>query len=102
MGTATSLVIWQLHPAEIGARHDLDLLLLISVVVFWGVLNSMVPPLSYFTTLDWYMILNFLSLVAVSISHIAVPYMRVGWLKEAFSPLSLSSDTMDEESQLLV
>merc|ERR1719401_1670746 len=53
------LCAWETHPADISARHDVDFNLILTIVAFKLILVSMLPPVSYVTLLDIYVLVGF-------------------------------------------
>merc|ERR1719396_334853 len=81
-----TLCAWALHPADIGERLAVDFALLLTAVAFKLILATMLPPISYLTTLDIYIMSGFLFITACTVAHCLLPlqYTEV----EHLSPLS--------------
>jgi hypothetical protein len=97
--TASCLVIWALHPADIGDRHDMDLMLMIAILALLGSVKQSVPQLSYNTSLDVFLLLQFFTVAAVAIGHALVPGFVIGL--SDISPLSLAGMSNDDENFLV-
>eukprot|EP00933_Yihiella_yeosuensis_P005691 TRINITY_DN110259_c0_g1_i1.p1 TRINITY_DN110259_c0_g1~~TRINITY_DN110259_c0_g1_i1.p1 ORF type:complete len:293 (-),score=15.68 TRINITY_DN110259_c0_g1_i1:65-829(-) len=87
------------HPAELGGRLDLDFALLITATAFRLVQTSMIPPLSYFTRLDWYVYICFGFLGTITVSHAILPHVHYD--PEHLSVLTLPPVLIDGEWDLI-
>jgi hypothetical protein len=68
-----SFCAWSCHPADMGSRHGVDFNLILTAVAFKLVLTSMLPPVSYVTLLDMYVMSCFGFLACVTVSHTLLP-----------------------------
>lgn len=88
-----------MHPADIEGRLGIDFNLLLTAVAFKFVLVSMLPSLSYVTTLDEYVLGGFFFLTFITCSHSLVPYMYMDY--QDISPLTYPPESMDQEERLI-
>lgn len=94
-----SLFSFSLHPADIEGRLGIDFDLLLTAVAFRFVQVSMLPSLSYITTLDEYSLGGFFFLTCVTAVHAAIPHFYIGY--KDFSPLTFPPLTYDDEEDLI-
>eukprot|EP00747_Dinoflagellata_sp_TGD_P094995 gnl/TRDRNA2_/TRDRNA2_166308_c0_seq1.p1 gnl/TRDRNA2_/TRDRNA2_166308_c0~~gnl/TRDRNA2_/TRDRNA2_166308_c0_seq1.p1 ORF type:complete len:466 (-),score=86.56 gnl/TRDRNA2_/TRDRNA2_166308_c0_seq1:170-1567(-) len=94
-----SLCAWSLHPGDIGGRHGVDFALILTAVAFKLILTSMLPPVSYVTLLDKYVMGSFLFLCIVTGSHSALPWLFVTHMDN--SPLTLPPNAFEDEETLI-
>lgn len=94
-----ALLPWAIHPADIAARHDTDFIIILSTVALNLDKTEMLPRLSYVTTLDWYMMMNMMMLIVITVSHLAIPLAIVS--KTDMSPLTLAPFFFEEEQELI-
>merc|ERR1711879_329736 len=94
-----ALCAWTKHPADISGRHDVDFSLVLTAVAFKLVLTSMLPPVSYVTVLDIYVMTGFVFLTIVTIAHTAVPYFYLE--ATAFSPITALPTFVEGETRLI-
>jgi hypothetical protein len=65
---------WGLHPGDVGNRLSVDLTLVLTLVAFRLVLESMLPKTSYMTWLDIYVMGAFMFLTVVTVLHSTFPF----------------------------
>lgn len=94
-----SLTAWAVHPGDVNARHSVEFSLILTAVAFKLVLTSLLPPVSYVTLMDVYILFGFFFLSVVVIVQSMLPY-QVLWLKDN-SPLTLPPNSLDTEADLL-
>lgn len=94
-----SLLTWAIHPADIPGRQDTDFMIILTMVSLFAGKSLMMPPLSYITTLDVYMILNLACVICVTLSHLAVPLAVLG-LGDV-SPLTRAPLVFEDEQRLI-
>ena len=70
-----ALTGWAIDVADVNDRLGLDFTLLLTAVAFKLVVVSMLPPVSYQTKLDWYVMMCLLFLSFVTVMHALVPSM---------------------------
>eukprot|EP00403_Amphidinium_massartii_P034574 CAMPEP_0178441106 /NCGR_PEP_ID=MMETSP0689_2-20121128/37274_1 /TAXON_ID=160604 /ORGANISM="Amphidinium massartii, Strain CS-259" /LENGTH=453 /DNA_ID=CAMNT_0020064203 /DNA_START=30 /DNA_END=1388 /DNA_ORIENTATION=- len=68
-----ALTSWSNHPADVGARLDVDEVLVLTAVAFKLVTTDMLPTVSYMTLMDKYIMSCFLFLGAVTTCHTVLP-----------------------------
>jgi len=90
---------WFCHPADMGSRHGVDFNLILTAVAFKLVLTSMLPPVSYLTLLDMYVMVCFLFLAIVTVCHTVLP-LQYYTLAEN-SPLTFPPLSNEQEAGLL-
>merc|ERR1719272_2637808 len=92
---------WGTHAGAIQDRQDVDFNLVLTVVAFKIFLGDMLPPVSYVTKMDIYVMVGFLFLVAITVVHTTLPYTV--FAKIDLSAITLAPDSMpgDTEQQLL-
>jgi len=93
------LCSWSLHPADIADRHQADFALILTAVAFKLVLMEMLPPISYLTTLDVYILSGFLFLAAATVSHSLLPAFCTDRIDR--SPLTRPPVTFVDEQELI-
>jgi len=93
------LCSWSKHPANIADRHQADFGLILTAVAFKLLLMGMLPPISYLTTLDVYILSGFLFLAAATVSHSTLP----AYFTDAtdISPLTQPAVIFDGEQRFL-
>jgi len=94
------LTSWATHPADESARQSVDFNIILTAVAYKLVLTGMLPPVSYMTLLDIYVLGCFLFIAAVTISHVAVPLEYVRQITN--SPLSLPVNGTYETEEALI
>jgi hypothetical protein len=94
-----SFCAWSCHPADVGGRHEVDFNLILTAVAFKLVLTSMLPPVSYVTLLDMYVMSCFLFLTSVTVCHSVLP-LRFYSLDEN-SPLTYPPMSNEREIDLI-
>mmetsp|Transcript_56005 Transcript_56005/g.131061 ORF Transcript_56005/g.131061 Transcript_56005/m.131061 type:complete len:421 (+) Transcript_56005:116-1378(+) len=94
------LASWSAHPADESARQSVDFNIILTAVAYKLVLTGMLPPVSYMTLLDIYVIGCFLFITAVTVSHVVVPLQHIPHITN--SPLTMPvNGTYDNEETLL-
>uniref|UniRef100_A0A7S1PLF3 Neurotransmitter-gated ion-channel transmembrane domain-containing protein n=1 Tax=Alexandrium catenella TaxID=2925 RepID=A0A7S1PLF3_ALECA len=96
-----SLVLcsWAVHPGDIQARHNVDYMLLLTAVAYKLVLCSTLPPVSYVTIMDVYIMFGFFFLTLVIIVHTMLPFSHTQLVDN--SPLTMPSQFNSEEESLI-
>lgn len=95
-----SLLAWSIHPADVASRFDTDFMIVLTMVSLFMGKTMMVPPLSYITSLDVYMMLNFACVMAITVSHATLPCVLT-WRADN-SPLTMPvNGTYDDEQRLI-
>jgi hypothetical protein len=90
---------WFCHPADMGSRHGVDFNLILTAVAFKLVLTSMLPPVSYLTLLDMYVMVCFLFLALVTVCHTVLPLQYYTLADN--SPLTFPPMSNEQEAGLL-
>mmetsp|Transcript_51420 Transcript_51420/g.95115 ORF Transcript_51420/g.95115 Transcript_51420/m.95115 type:complete len:423 (-) Transcript_51420:50-1318(-) len=94
------LASWSAHPADESARQSVDFNIILTAVAYKLVLTGMLPPVSYMTLLDIYVLGCFLFITAVTVSHVVVPLEHVPHITN--SPLTMPvNGTYDTEEALI-
>lgn len=94
------LCSWAIHPANIEGRYAVDFTLILTAVAFKLVLTSMLPPVSYMTLLDKYVMAGFMYLTLITILHTALPFRY--YMHIECSPLTLPSGLSGDLEQDLI
>mmetsp|Transcript_62762 Transcript_62762/g.138078 ORF Transcript_62762/g.138078 Transcript_62762/m.138078 type:complete len:483 (+) Transcript_62762:45-1493(+) len=89
---------WALHPADIPNRLVLDFGLILTAVAFKLILTEMLPPISYLTTLDVYILISFFFLAGATCGHavLCMNFIKIS----SMSPLILPPTVFDEDQLL--
>jgi hypothetical protein len=92
---------WSLHPGDIEGRMGHDFNLVLTAVAYKLVLSSMLPPTSYITRLDVYILTGFLFLAMIAVVHVVLPHFVFTQME--MSALTLPPSSFDEgvEERLL-
>jgi len=90
---------WEIHPADISSRHDVDFNLILTIVAFKLILVSMLPPVSYVTMLDVYVLVGFFYVTGATAVHSLLPWQIIKMTDD--SPLTLPPLTLLGEEELL-
>merc|ERR1711937_249373 len=93
------LTAFTIHPADITARLGVDLQVLLTVVAFMLVVSSMVPPVSYVTLLQEYVLGSFIFVMAQTLLHGFLPHVYCKMADN--SPLTLPPLNSDCEVDTL-
>jgi hypothetical protein len=94
-----TLCAWSSHPADIASRQAIDFNLILTAVMFKLVLVAMLPPLSYVTTLDAYVLVSFVLILLVTVCHSILPHLIIKMTDN--SPLTMPPLTFDLEASLI-
>jgi len=94
-----SFCAWAVHPADVDSRHGVDFNLILTAVAFKLVLTSMLPPVSYVTLLDMYVMSCFLFLTLVTVCHSVLPLQF--YSLDENSPLTFPPMSNEREVDLI-
>jgi len=93
------LTSWSMHPGDIEGRFSVDFQLVLTAVAFKLVSSGMLPPVSYITLMDLYVIVGFFFLAAVTLTHAALPSLYIS--KMDVSALTLPPLSFDNEDEFI-
>merc|ERR1719428_982163 len=93
------LTSFSLHPANVDGRLNVDLNVLLTVVAFLLVVSGMVPPVSYVTLMQQYVLGNFGFVMLQTFAHTVLP--RLVCKTVDLSPLTLPPLQSECEEDLL-
>lgn len=97
-----SFCAWSVHPADVAARQDVDLNLVLTAVAFKIVLTELLPVVSYITLADIYINIGCLFLCIVTTLHSALPWGKLTGLRLMDnSPLTLPPLASEYEEDLI-
>ncbi|CAE8694990.1 unnamed protein product [Polarella glacialis] len=91
-----SVASFAIHPAAIKERLATDFQLVLTCVTLKLLLGQMLPPLSYITLLDFYVISGFMFVAGMTVTHTIVPMWYVS--KKDVSAVTLSPLSFLEEA----
>lgn len=94
-----SFCAWSVHPADVASRHGVDFNLILTAVAFKLVLTSMLPPVSYVTLLDMYVMSCFLFLSLATVCHSVLPLQF--YSLDENSPLTFPPMSNEREIDLI-
>merc|ERR1719231_432286 len=64
---------WAIHPADIPSRQGADFGLLLTAYAFKLIISDMMPPISYLTMLDYFVLGGFVLILVVTLLHSTLP-----------------------------
>jgi len=86
--TCLAACSWSIHPGNINSRQTTNFNLILTAVTMKLLLSTLLPPLSYQTLLDWYVIASNVALVVALVGQVVLPFVY-GMHKMHISVLTL-------------